>query len=89
MTSNIIQGQNHSSTTIYEPILMKICMNAIIMKTQFFIKLYMTSNVIFMLWRSFMIFLLNIDPRSYENFCHYFNSHLLSSKLQIVNYQML
>ena len=31
-------------------------MNANIMKTQFFIKLYMTWNVTFMLWRSFVIY---------------------------------
>ena len=54
MTSKIIQGHkrplcpNHSSTFVYGPILMKICMNANIMKTQ-----YMTCYVTFMLWRSF------------------------------------
>ena len=38
---------NHSSTFVYGPIFMKICMNANIMKTQ-----YMTLNITFMLWRS-------------------------------------
>ena len=37
--------QNHSSAFVYGPILMKICMNANIMKTY----------VPFMLWRSFVI----------------------------------
>ena len=44
MTSNIIQGhmrpllcQNHSSTYIYGPILMKFFLNSNILKTQFFI----------------------------------------------------
>ena len=31
-------SQNHSSTFVYGPILMKICMNVNIMKTQFFHK---------------------------------------------------
>ena len=43
--------QKHSSPFVYEPILMKTCMSADIMKTQ-----YMTRNVTFMLWRSFVIF---------------------------------
>ena len=50
MTSKVIKGhirpllcQNHSSTFVYGPILMKICMNA-----KFFI------IVTFMLWRSFL-----------------------------------
>ena len=43
MTLNVIQGhkrhpvcQNHSRTLVYGPILMKICMNGNIRKTQFF-----------------------------------------------------
>ena len=43
----VIQGhirpilcQNHSSTFIYGPILIEICMNANILKTQFFMKFY-------------------------------------------------
>ena len=51
---------------------MKICMNVKIMKTKFFIKLFMTWNVTFMLWRSFVISYLktfwpnyNFDTRSY------------------------
>ena len=38
------------STFVYGQILMKICMNANIMKKYFFI------NVTFMLWRSYVIF---------------------------------
>jgi hypothetical protein len=58
MTSKVIQGhkrpilcENHSSTFVYGPILMKFCMNTNIMKTQ-----YMTSNITFILWRSYAIF---------------------------------
>ena len=47
MTSKVIQGhirpllcQNHSSTFVYGPILIKICMNANIKKTHFFLKYY-------------------------------------------------
>ena len=57
IASEVIQGhmrpllwQNHSSTCVYGPILMKLCMNANIMKTHFFI------NIFFMLCRSFVIF---------------------------------
>ena len=52
MTSKVIQGhirphlcQNHSSPFIYGPIL-KICMNANIMKTHYFHKLYNITYVI-------------------------------------------
>ena len=45
--------QNHFSPFVYGLILMKICINANIMKTQIFHKLY---NVNFMLLRSFVIF---------------------------------
>ena len=37
--------QNFYSTFVYGPILIKIGKNAIIMKTQFFMKLYMTWNI--------------------------------------------
>ena len=44
--SKVIEGhirpllcQNHSSILFYGPILMKICMNANVMKTQFFHKI--------------------------------------------------
>ena len=47
MTLKVMQGhkrpllcQNHSSTFVYGPILIKICMNANIMKTHFSINLY-------------------------------------------------
>jgi hypothetical protein len=47
MTIEVIQGyirppscQNHSSTFVYGPILMEICMNANIMKTQFLLLNY-------------------------------------------------
>ena len=53
MTLKFMQGhkrpllfQNHSRTFVYGPIFMKICMNANIMKTQFFHKINMTSEVI-------------------------------------------
>ena len=39
--------QNHSSTFVYGPILMKIFMNAI--------ELYMTWNITLMLWRSIVV----------------------------------
>ena len=49
MTSKVNQGhirpllwQIHSSTFIYEPILMEICIKPNIIKAQFFDKLYMT-----------------------------------------------
>ena len=47
MTSKVIEGhirpllcENHSGTFVYGPIFMKICINANIMKTQFFHKCY-------------------------------------------------
>ena len=49
--------QNHSTTLVYGSIFMKIYMNAINI-SNFFNKLYMTANVTFMLWRSFVTFLL-------------------------------
>ena len=58
MTSKVIQGhirsliyQNHFSSFVYGPILMKTFMNANVMGRQ-----YMTWNVTFLLWRSFLIF---------------------------------
>ena len=72
-----VRCQNHHSTFVYGPILMKICMNASIIKTQ-----YMTWNVTFMLWRSFVILLLwpncNLDLRYYGNFCSCFLKWLKS-----------
>ena len=51
MSSKVIQGhisplfcQNHSSTFVYGPILVEICMNANIMKTRHDLKLNMKSN---------------------------------------------
>ena len=65
MTLQVIQGyirphlcQNHSSTFVYGPILMKICMDANIMKTKFFHQIIYDLKCTFMLWRSFVIFLL-------------------------------
>ena len=59
----VIQGhlrpllcQNDFRSFVYGPFLMRIYMNANIMRTQFFIKFYLTWNVIFKLWRSFVIF---------------------------------
>ena len=61
MASKVTQGhirpllcQNHSSTFVHEPILMKVCMNASIMIPQ-----YMTWYVTFMLWRSCMLIYFN------------------------------
>ena len=48
--------QNHSSTFLYGPILMKICMNVNIMKTQ-----YMIWKVTFMLSGSYVIFCLFLN----------------------------
>ena len=63
MTSKVIQGhkrpllcKNHSSTFIYGSILIKICMNANIMKIQFFHKIIYDQKCHFLLWRSFVIF---------------------------------
>ena len=52
--------QNHSSTFFYGLILIKICMNANIMKTHFFHKMMydLKCHVTFMLWRRFVMFLL-------------------------------
>ena len=78
MTLKVIQGhirpplyQNHSSTFVYGPILMKICMNANIMKTQ-----YMTWNVTFMLWRSFVIFYFKTFRPIYNLDLRYHGQHL-------------
>ena len=42
MTSKVMQGhiRNHFSTFVYEPIILKICMNAYIMKTHFFVDMF-------------------------------------------------
>ena len=51
MTLKVIQGhirsllcQNHTNTFVYRPILMKICMNASIMKTQFEMHFYVMEK---------------------------------------------
>ena len=78
MASKVIQGyirpllcKNYSSTFVYGPILMKICMNANIMKTQFFHWIICDLKFTFMLLRSFVIFYFktfwskyNLDLRS-------------------------
>ena len=64
MTSKVIHGhirpllcQNHSSTFISEPILIKIYMDANIMKTPFFINLYIYGlKCHFMTWSIFAFF---------------------------------
>ena len=79
MTSKVIKGhvrpllcQNPSSTFVYGPILLKIYLNVNIMKTQFFIKSYITWNVTLKLWITFVFFCFepfwpnyNLDLRSY------------------------
>ena len=70
--------QNHSSKFVYGEILIKICMNDNIVKIQFFHKVIW--NVTFMLWKSFVIFLLIhsdlITTLTYvlmDNFCPCFS----------------
>ena len=69
MTLKVIQGhirphlrQNHSSTFVYEPILMKICMNANIMKT------YMTQNSL-LCYGEVLLFFLYIHLRLISSHC--------------------
>ena len=50
--------KKNSRTFVYGPILIKICINANIMKTHFFNKIIHDLNVTFMLWKSFVIYLL-------------------------------
>ena len=80
MTSKVIQGhmrpllcQNHSSTFVYEPILIEICMNVSIIKTHFFLLI----NVTFMLWRSFTLrpsdLITTLTYVLMDNFCPCFN----------------
>ena len=69
MTLEVIQGHvrpllclNHSSTFVYGPILMKICMYANIMKINLFHYTYVYDlKCTFMLWRVFVIFV-NLTP---------------------------
>ena len=81
MTLKVIQGhirphlcQNHSSTFVYGPILMKICMNVNI------IKLYMTYNLLYNFVISLRPFDLNItfELRSYGQLLSlfYFNVNI-------------
>ena len=73
MTLKVIQGhirpslcQNHSRTFVYGPIFMKICMNANIMKTQFFLMNYLLNVMEMFCDHYFKIFIpkYNLDLRS-------------------------
>jgi hypothetical protein len=74
MTLKVIQVhiRPHFSTFVYGPILMKICINANIMKTELLHKIIYDLKCTFMLWRSFRFFYFktlwpkyNFDLRSY------------------------
>ena len=79
MTSKVIQGhirpllsRNHSSLFVYGPILMKICMNADIMKIQYFHKIIKDLKYNFYVMKKILDFftfrpfdLITIDLRSY------------------------
>ena len=80
MTSKVIQGhmrpilwQNHSSAFVYEPILIKICMDANIMKSYVYhvydIEKFCDFFYFKTIWLNY-----HIDFRSWlmENFCPYF-----------------
>ena len=63
--------QIQSSTFVYEPILMKICMNANIMKTQFFHRIIYDLKCHFYIMKKFVTFL-QLTYVLMDNFCSCF-----------------